>query len=368
MGVPIQRFESKEAFIVIASKDWMEISCMLIEQGMAPIRDFMPFWMIEDTISYKEICQYYTKEQVAEYISKIKRMRKIALLYGNCQTEIMMKMLSFHPKFREDYVILAVPMVFQFSSEQEIQQFLNDKILWQSVDLLIYQQVGRENRFSPSLASEKIIEKVNLGCTKVRILNIFFDGYFPQLKPVRKRWGVELHQSGLFPFGDQYVDQLLEEGKSVEEIAQIVSSEDFLGDDEIKAGCKRSIQELHQREKMADVKICDYIETRMYTGGGQMFFSTNHPQNSLLYEYTNRILQHLGYPSLPEISEEDMNIQFGTLKGQDIPIYPSVIQCLGITGKQAYFPNRYLWQDYLLDFQSYIKEYIKYVWCEVISK
>lgn len=363
MGIPIQKFETKEAFIIIASKDWKEISSILVEQGLKPIQDFLPFWMIADIIPYEEVRKYYTEEQTTQYISWLKRNRRIALLYGNCQTGIMMKILAHHVGFRNDYLILEVPAVFQFASEKEIEQFLDDKVLWGMVDLLIYQEVRKDNRFSPRLASDEIIGRVRAECQKVRIVNVFFDGYFPQLKPVRKRWGVELHQSGLFPFGDQYVDQLVQEGKPVDEIVQIVSSEDFLRKDDIKAGCEDSINELSRREHLADVKICDYIRSEVYSEGGQMFFSTNHPHNRLLYEYANRILCYLGYQALPDISEEDMNIQFGTLKGQDIPIYPSVIRCLGIKGKQTYFPNRYLREGYLLNFQTYIEKYIQYIWC-----
>jgi len=57
-----------------------------------------------------------------------------------------------------------------------------------------------------------------------------------------------------------------------------------------------------------------------------------------------------------------MRGQFGTLKGLDCPIYPAVAHHLKLKETGAYYPNRYMRENYLLDFRESIKEYIKYVW------
>jgi hypothetical protein len=79
----------------------------------------------------------------------------------------------------------------------------------------------------------------------------------------------------------------------------------------------------------------------------------------VLYEYANRILKFLGYIANDPMNEEDMYYFFGTLKAQDIPIYPSVIKTLKLEKFETnFFPNKYALGNYYLSFNESIKEYI----------
>ena len=61
------------------------------------------------------------------------------------------------------------------------------------------------------------------------------------------------------------------------------------------------------------------------------------------------------------INETDIYITSCCLKGQDIPIYPSVIKVLHMQKyEKRYFPNRYLEQSMLYDFREYYRNYMKY--------
>lgn len=74
--------------------------------------------------------------------------------------------------------------------------------------------------------------------------------------------------------------------------------------------------------------------------------------------YIDRILEFLGYEP-EEISEADMILNFGTLKGQDVPIYPAVKRVLGLKKcERKYYPNRYLCEELVLDFGEFIMKYI----------
>lgn len=91
----------------------------------------------------------------------------------------------------------------------------------------------------------------------------------------------------------------------------------------------------------------------------QLFYSNNHPNENLMLEYADRIMHFLGYSS-KEMSLTDAYLECGTLKGQDIPLYPSVVKALGLENyEKKFYPNRYLLRDIPLSFGEYIDLYIE---------
>ena len=60
------------------------------------------------------------------------------------------------------------------------------------------------------------------------------------------------------------------------------------------------------------------------------------------------------------ISVVDFALRGGTLKGQDIPLYPAVIKKLGLKKyEKSYYPNRYLCSELLLDFEEFVEMYME---------
>lgn len=225
------------------------------------------------------------------------------------------------------------------------------------MDLFIYQTVSADNKFSEILSTDGILHKLRPDCKTVNIVNIYFDGYFPQRTENKSPILKEVHQSGLFPFGDKYVDNMLRKNYSAEKIISIISKEDFISETEIRNGVENSLDELKNRETTVDVKISDYIE--MHYKEEQLFYSPNHPCEQLMKVYIDRILEVLGYEP-EEISDADRILNFGTLKGQDIPIYPAVKKVLGLRkSERKYYPNRYLCEELLLDFRAFMIGYIE---------
>lgn len=149
---------------------------------------------------------------------------------------------------------------------------------------------------------------------------------------------------------------MLQENYSEEEIISEISKEDFISELEIRNGVLKSLQELKHREVEVDVKISDYIEKHYKEE--QLFYSPNHPCEELMKVYIDRILEFLGYEP-EEMSSADRILNFGTLKGQDIPIYPAVKKVLGLEKcERKYYPNRYLCEGLLLDFREFMVKYI----------
>ena len=142
----------------------------------------------------------------------------------------------------------------------------------------------------------------------------------------------------MFKWGDIYVDDLIKEGMSKENVMETIFDDKFLADNIIKDCIERSFYNLEKRENITDIKISDYIKQNY--SDRQMFYAPNHPNNELLIEMSKRILGYLGF-------DVDLNAEaastFVSLMGEDVVVYPAVIRYLNL--KQYYkkfFPNRYI--------------------------
>lgn len=131
---------------------------------------------------------------------------------------------------------------------------------WGQIDLFLCQKVNPSNRFCPALASDHLIKKLSPNCQVVMILNIYFDGYFPQ--QIRNKTSImkEIHQSGLFPYGDVFIDELIKKGLSDKDILALIQDENFITPEVVVMAANQSLTELRDREKEVDVQISDYIE------------------------------------------------------------------------------------------------------------
>ena len=258
------------------------------------------------------------------------------------------RIIRLNRDFSKDYIVIHTPKVYDYLTDRKniLKAFVKDKQFLSKIDLFIYQSISKNNRFSEILNTEDLKTLLNNKCENVNILNLYFTGYFPQMKENEKNLGMDVHQSGFFPYGDKYVDQLIEGGmRDGEDILKILMDENFLSEDVIEDNVKESLKELSKREKVCDVKIVDYIECNYRKE--QLFYSCNHPNETLLNEYVRRILEYLGYKE-QYISEKDIIMRCESLKGQDIPIYPAVVKCLGLNKyEKTFYPNRYMYESFL---------------------
>lgn len=312
---------------------------------------------LNEPLEYKQIfdisCGLYPEYK--NFLSS----KKIAVVYGNCQTGKIEKLLSLSKEFNNDYYVVYIPKVCEYIEKKDyITHFINDNNFFNKINLFIYQKVGVDNRFSSELATDHILEKINREiCKTVCISNIYFDGYFPQYKRNTNSPLKTVHQSGLFPFADKFIDKMISDGMKTDDIVEVSNSKDMLSEDEINSYIFESFNELRKREKGVDIGISDYLECSYKDE--QLFYSPNHPCKKVLEEYVNRILNYIGYDRI-EISESDFDICCSTLKGQDIPIYPCVANKIKLKKyEKSFYPNRYLDSNLRLDFCDYIRLYIQ---------
>ena len=369
-GIPVKKWTPSNQYkIIIATQYWREIAEQLDVQCLLPFKDYLPYNYVDgnEKIAYKEL--YDLKKICRQRIDYTNLLpdKKIAVVYGNCQTDLIVDLLRLNKAFSEEYAVISIPTVCLYNdAPQFVGDFIKDDAFWKRIDLFIYQHVDEKNRFWSELCTDNLLNKLKADCKKVRIVNIYFSGYFPQMIRNKNNALTDVHQSGILPFGDKYADALMEKQMKPEAIIEHLSREDFLSGKTIDENVQNSFRELQAREEQADVKISDYLEEHYREE--QLFFSPNHPNGHVLSEYVERILRFMegakifgGGNACSEhnIRKLDFALLCGTLKGQDIPLYPSVIRHLGLRNyEKRYYPNRYIYPELLLDFEEYLGLYI----------
>lgn len=253
-GKPIVRWQGVKplgnSYIIIASTWWKDIAVQLTEAGMRLFVDYIPVCFLNSVIRYDDIYEFGKVVGFDKIDYTLLTDKKIAVIYGNCQTRWLERAFVFYKDFAEEYLIVEVPAVFEYIRRREVIDYLiSDVSFWVNIDLFIYQTIKADNRFSEKLATERILKLLNSEALKVNILNMYFAGYFPQMTVKKDRILYGIQQSGLFPFGDRYIDDMLSLGMSTDSIKSEVLREDFIPKHEIEVAVQDSIDELVKREK-----------------------------------------------------------------------------------------------------------------------
>lgn len=363
-GIPVKKWDNnREIKIVIASSYWREILTQIQNYDLQLLDDVIPYLFVHcRSLEYRVLQAISNKGEFVSLLRQLKGHRKIAVIHGNCQINILRELLLLIPSFSKEYFFIEIPAVFDYNASEEKRELWNTLLahdeFWKQIDLFLCQKVNQTNRFCPALASDHLVRKLSPNCQVIMLINIYFDGYFPQ--QIRNQSSImkEIHQSGLFPHGDVFIDELIKKGFSEKDILDLIEDESFITPKIVEMAANQSLTELKEREKEVDVRISDYIELGYKKK--QLFYSPNHPANTVLIEYARRIIRYMGLTDC-EINEDIAYIEAGCLKGQDTPVYPSVIKVLNIKKyDQVYYPNRYLESNFLVDFEDYIKNYIDY--------
>lgn len=356
-GKRVLDYRKIKEFIVIACGKWREVSKELQKKGFNLLIDFIPYNMLYmKNLRLNDFFDCFGVSGIHKFFVEIKKYKQLALIYGNCQTEIMANMLEYNEEFSQRYVLLRVPQIHMYRDEEQIEQLFYKHDLMQLKQLFIYQNVRENNRFNAKLGTKNILMRISNKCKKIPIHNIYFDGYFIQYDADDSRYYKNMNQKD-FPYTDGIVDELIKRNKSIDEILELVLDEDFISKEEVYAKCEDSINNLRQREKDVDIPIVDYIEQNYRNE--QLFYTYNHPKNIVMYEYVRRILKALGIGNTDTFTEEELNMEFGTLRAaNNFPIYPCVISALGLKRYEYKMRISHI-TPRLVAMKEYIREYIE---------
>lgn len=302
--------------------------------------------------------------RLQQAINEIKKRKKVMIIYGNCQTVAIRYYLEKVPEFYDKYFVFILPKFWIEEENQKYNQIFELNI-FRYADILITQNISKNNKFGAKLATDNICKYVSKECNIIKIANCFSSGYYPQFRRNEKNELLkDIDEDGLKIFKNQLdynVCRLIYEGKTLNNIVREISRDDFYSPAEIFNYAFLELELTKKREMQCDIKITDYIEDN-YTKK-IMFESDQHPTEDVICELCRRILAFLGINA--EIPH-DLSVHSIGLPGDErTPIYPSTLKCLGIrnisegilyklpiTGKKVVF------EDYM---RSYIRTVFPFV-------
>ena len=320
-------------------------------------------------IYYYELRRFVDEKTCLKILDFIKSnfKKKFVIIFGNCQTEMIIKYLMNHTIFCEEYFFIILPAVYTYN-DTSIKYL--DEDFWQFCDLFISHRVSENNRFGVKLSTKRLSNNLSEKSKIVWIPNIYFDGYFPQYVKNTHNVNTEKDLAGWFPYGDKYVDEYMELNKKpdINCLIDKLSNENFILKQDIMDHVWHSISELEKRDWLCDVHILDFVVDNF--SYKQLFYSNNHPIAIALIELTKRILKFIGIDKgifLNDFQLINPYNHYFSLIGQGMPIYPCVIKALNLKEyENEIYANAYLW-NFKGNFQEYIKTYIKYCWSNKLN-
>lgn len=273
-----------------------------------------------------------------------------------------------NPTFYKNYFFIKIPEVCNYD-KKSLKCF--QESFWSEIDLLISHRIGKNNRFSPLLATDNVTAKLSKNAKIVWIPVVYFDGYFPQhvqpskyLEDYKNVDKAIARRDGRFN-GDKYIDKLFaeslgEESIKISKLVEYIKRQDFISEEDVLSGVEKSFEELRRREKVCDIHMSDIVVENYKRR--QIFYSPNHPIQEILLEETKRILKFIGISDMTFNNLKTLLDVKSSLIGQDIPIYPKVKKILGLQNfLTEYYPNKYLW-NFRGDYIEYLTEYAKWYW------
>lgn len=240
---------------------------------------------------------------------------------GNCQASALTQLVHFlEPKID----VITAPPVYDipaFSSEKTKEDIL-------SADFIFAQRVSEDHGAEYIRPSQ--LQKLASGRHLIWP-NIYFDGYFPGIRYMYSENGTKV--TG--PISDYHFDQIensWRSGKTALEAHQTFTS-NAEPSNGITLPAEESLSRLKTRERVCDITISDFIEERFKTES--LFYSMNHPKNSVLFETLKRMMKssNIEIP-IEDIENHTLENFPQTLNEIELPTLPYVSSTYGMKARE----------------------------------
>ncbi len=339
--------------IIICSSYWKEIAIQLKNIGLSIGHNYLPdFLAFHNSIMMQNLLELKACNLLNEYLSFIKQ-KKIVMIHGNCQTEIIQDILINTKSFTKKYFIIEIPRIHDFENVTGEKNISNE--LLQLIDIFIYQKVSRDNLFGYELSSDYILSKLKKECVSISITNPWFFGYYPQsiLHDDKNEKNVcfGMCRYGMFPYKDHFIVNTFERLKDIEKSIDALGNGEGILKENIDENLKKSFEIIENQEKDCDIKILDYIQKEYCNK--RLYYTLNHPINAVLQEIAYRICIYLG------LKVDNIGNSNRSLEGFDQIIYPFVEKILGLKfHENTYYTCKFI-DNKTVNWSEYVRLYIK---------
>jgi hypothetical protein len=278
-------------------------------------------------------------------------VRQKVLILANCQGPALSKILEkvVDPDGKPVFELLSIKPVYELKATE--QSLLEE--LCQKCDILLYQphikyQITPEWRTSDYWVSITSAKRI------ISFPSIYFGGYNPELTYLRNNHSHHLND-GFVDYHDKRIVKLFLDGYSKFELERMFSKLQPVRNDVIKlANDSISALRMREQEHDLDIIISDYIECNYQKE--RLFFTYNHPSNSILYEVIRQFMLLL------KVESYNMYKDFSELLCFDLfPISTSVIKYLDLEFSSDQ-------NGYLIQGKRYTKSEVVSRYFEVYSK
>lgn len=319
-----------------------EFNSMLVKLGLDLGNDYIYSSMLTGKIDTNILyCLVDRNRQRFENIfKKITGNRKVVILYGNCQTHILINMLSNNQEFKRKYIVCDMPRLWEDEDKEKFALMAESGILAMA-DFFFTQEVRAENRFGYTASTEYMGSLLSEQCRIIKMSNLYFMGYFPQLAPRLANdtevMRVDFLREKVFNtsrFIDHEVLKLIIDGYSCEEIVDRISSADYFDSYELNENIELELKKFASREENLEIKMCDYLKENY--NKICLFATANHPTRTTMIEFARRILRKLEITDMDILCEDD-EILTPMPKNFYFVIYPSVLKAYGFPERRYAF-------------------------------
>ncbi len=201
-------------------------------------------------------------------------MKKICVIYANCQGSALLAFLQNHKAYNDKYENHLL------ENYQMIEKGLPLPIqLLRQTDLFIYQPIKSKHG---QYATDHMQQHLPETCTKISFPYIYCDALWP------------LYEENDKIVGEEIILKLIEKGYSLKKIIDMFCGEEI--NFEFAARFEKSIQILMQKEEGTDVKVSDYILDNL--SKEKLFLTENHQTSSVYIHCINQILTRLELPPI----------------------------------------------------------------------
>jgi hypothetical protein len=245
---------------------------------------------------------------------------KKCMIYGNCQAMAMKLFLSKYPAFSKEYVIIDIKPVHLLDKDD--LPFLESATL--SLDLFIHQPVSDNYKGMPQLSTKALINRLPGSCQVVSFPVAYFTGYHPEITCLRDENGPVKNDP--FPYHDINFLRLYHQGKTIQEILDIINDNDLYTESYIQTNLDKTLATLRSRENSLTVKLSDFIEREFRNV--KLFHSFNHPSKEILEFLFESILKDVGIHVEIKLSSLLKNID--VLAQTSFPIHQSLHNKAGL--------------------------------------
>ncbi len=297
----------KNEYIVVCSADLAHIENQIMASGLQIFEEYIDVQILRAILSDK----------------------KIAIVVGNCQMSMVYDFLKESKSFVKQY------QFYRLSSHYWKSRWSLKIISYLKGLCDLYICIKHEDDDIKFFRKEELPEHCKIVTVTTAILRLYWPQMKINLKNNRNEYFI-LNREGKghspFECADVNINRMIREGKDVEEIVALLTSEDFYTKEEMDKHIEMIFRIAEYQEEECDIKIASYIRENYQKK--MLYRDMTHMQTDLVWEMVRRIVEFLGMDTteIMEMKEDENNPANQMYKNHctEVPVYPSVAKHLGL--------------------------------------